>query len=135
MTLAHELGHGVMHHGATLFGSSSAAGSTELSRTSPWESAEHQAKVFASAFLIDDKVAATLSSPDEISTEFLVSLEAAEICFERMIEEAEHTRSAERVRLSNQGFHAKMHDAIGAPPPSTSFNMPATSAQIAVTRL
>jgi len=116
MTLAHELGHGVMHCGATLFRSSGAAGSTELSRTSAWESAEHQAKVFASAFLIDDKVAATLSSPEEISTEFLVSLEAAEICYERLMEEAEHARSAERVRLSNEDFQTKMRDATGARP-------------------
>ena len=55
MTLAHELGHGVMHDGATMFRKSDAVGPTELSRTSPWESAEHQAKVFASAFLIDDE--------------------------------------------------------------------------------
>lgn len=113
MTLAHELGHGVMHYGATLFRSSGAVGSTELSRTSPWESAEHQAKVFASAFLIDDKAAATHSSPEEISTEFLVSLEAAEICFERLMEEAEHARSAERVRLSNEDFQNRMRNAIG----------------------
>jgi hypothetical protein len=63
MTLAHELGHGAMHYGAILFRNTNATGATELSRTSPWESAEHQAKVFASAFLIDDKVAATFSSP------------------------------------------------------------------------
>jgi hypothetical protein len=113
MTLAHELGHGVMHYGATLFRNSDAVGSTELSRTSPSESAEHQAKVFASAFLIDDEVAASCSSPEEISTEFLVSLEAAEICFERLTEEAEHARSAERVQLSNEDFQNKMRDAIG----------------------
>jgi hypothetical protein len=116
MTLAHELGHGVMHNGATLFRSSGAAGATELSRSSPWESAEHQAKVFASAFLIDDKIAASLSSPEEISTEFLVSLEAAEICFERLAEEAEHARSAERVQISNEDFQKKMRDAIGRRP-------------------
>ena len=108
MTLAHELGHGVMHFGETMFRKSGAVGATDLSRTSPWESAEHQAKVFASAFLIDDEVAATLTSAEEISTEFLVSLEAAEICFERLAEEAEHARSAERVRLSNEDFQAKM---------------------------
>ncbi len=108
MTLAHELGHGVMHYRTTMFRSSGAVGTTDLSRTSPSESAEHQAKVFASAFLIDDAVAATLSSPEEISTEFLVSVEAAEICFERLAEEAERARSAERVRLSNEDFQAKM---------------------------
>jgi Zn-dependent peptidase ImmA (M78 family) len=116
MTLAHELGHGVMHYGATLFRKSGAAGATELSRSAPSESAEHQAKVFASAFLIDDKVAASLPSPEEISTEFLVSLEAAEICFERLAEEAEHAKSAERVQISNEDFQEKMRDAIGHKP-------------------
>jgi hypothetical protein len=116
MTLAHELGHGVMHHGATMFRNSDAVGPTELSRTGPWESAEHQAKVFASAFLIEDQVAASLSSPEEISTEFLVSLEAAEICFERLVEEAERARSVERVRLSNEDFQSKMRDAFDRRP-------------------
>jgi hypothetical protein len=122
MTLAHELGHGVMHYGATMFRNSDATGGTELSRASPSESAEHQAKVFASAFLIDDEVAASLSSPEEISTEFLVSLEAAEICFERLAEEAEHARSAERVRLSNEDFQNKMRHAHGRPPAQNEFH-------------
>ena len=113
MTLAHELGHGVMHYGVTMFRSSGAVGATDLSRASASESAEHQAKVFASAFLIDDEVAATLSSPEEISTEFLVSLEAAEICFERLTEEAERARSVERVQRSNEDFQNKMLEAIG----------------------
>jgi IrrE N-terminal-like domain len=73
MTLAHELGHGAMHYGVPMFWNSDATGSTELSRTNAFESAEHQAKVFASAFLIDDEVAVSLSSPEEISAEFVVS--------------------------------------------------------------
>jgi hypothetical protein len=113
MTLAHELGHGVMHYGATMFRSSGAVGVTDLSRASASESAEHQAKVFASAFLIEDDVAATLSSPEEISTEFVVSLEAAEICFERLAEEAERARSVDRVQRSNEDFQSKMLEAIG----------------------
>jgi len=116
MTLAHEPGHGVMHYGATLFRNTDAVGTTDLSETRASGSAEHQAKVFASAFLIDDEVAASLSSPEEISTEFLVSLEAAEICFERLAEEAERARSAERVRVSNEDFQDKMRDAVGGRP-------------------
>lgn len=117
MTLAHELAHGVMHYGVPMFRRSDATGTTELSRTGAAESAEHQAKVFASAFLIDDTLAATLSSPEEISEEFVVSLEAAQICFERLAEEAEHAKSAERVRLSNEEFQTRMRDATA---PSTS---------------
>ncbi len=108
MTLAHELAHGVLHYGAPMFRSADAVGTTELSRTSAAESAEHQAKVFASAFLIDDTVASTLPSPEDISTEFVVSLEAAKICFERLTEDAERARSAERVRQINATFQASM---------------------------
>jgi Zn-dependent peptidase ImmA (M78 family) len=113
MTLAHELAHGVMHYGATMFRGTGAAGTTELSLTNAAESAEHQAKIFASAFLIDDVIAASLPSPEEISTEFVVSWEAAAICFERLAEEAEHAQSAERVRLSNEEFQARMRQAMG----------------------
>ena len=108
MTLAHELAHGVMHDGAAAFRGSNAVGATEISRANASESAEHQAKVFASAFLIDDDVARTLASAEEISTEFLTSLEAARICFERLAEEAERARSVERVRKSNEAFQASM---------------------------
>jgi uncharacterized protein DUF955 len=108
MTLAHELAHGVMHYGATVFRSSSATGTTELSRGNAAGSAEHQAKVFASAFLIDDKVAEKLESAEEISAEFVVSLEAAEICLKRLKEAADRSHSAERVRQSNEAFQARM---------------------------
>jgi hypothetical protein len=113
MTLAHELAHGVMHYGAPMFRGTGAVGTTELSRTNAAESAEHQAKVFASAFLIDDVVAAAFSSPEEISTEFVVSWDAAVICFDRLAEEAEHAQSAERVRVSNEEFKARMRQAMG----------------------
>jgi hypothetical protein len=110
MTLAHELGHGVMHNGMPMYRHTDATGTTQLSQTTAAESAEHQAKVFASAFLIEDTVAAKLSSPEEISTEFIVSLEAAEICYERLAAEAEHAQSAERVRLSNEEFQARIRE-------------------------
>lgn len=108
MTLAHELGHGVMHWGAEMFRRSGAVGPTSLSKNHAAESAEHQAKIFAPAFLIHDEVAATLTSPVEISTEFIVSMEAATICFLRLAEEAERALSAERVRQSNDAFQAAM---------------------------
>jgi Zn-dependent peptidase ImmA (M78 family) len=106
MTLAHELAHGVMHHGLVSYRSSGATGSTDLSKINASESAEHQAKVFASAFLIDDKIAAALHNPKEIATEFLVSLEAAEICFDRLFAESERAESAKRVQKMNEEFKA-----------------------------
>ena len=110
MTLAHELGHAVMHAtaGATDHRATGATGMTSISKISASESAEHQAKVFASAFLIDDKRAAELGSPKEISTEFVVSLAAAEICFERLQEEAERATAAIRVMKSNEDFQRLM---------------------------
>lgn len=106
MTLAHELAHGVLHYGIVSYRGTNATGSTELAKINASESAEHQAKVFAAAFLIDDKVAATLSGPEEISTAFLVSLEAAEICYERLAYEAERAASAQRVQRMNEEFKA-----------------------------
>jgi len=110
MTLAHELGHAVMHaaEGAVDHRATGAAGTTTISKINASESAEHQAKVFASAFLIDDTRAKELGSPLEIATEFLVSLSAAEICYERLQEEAERAAAAQRVMKGNQDFQELM---------------------------
>jgi hypothetical protein len=64
MTLAHELGHVVMHaeEGSIDHRAAGSAGTTTLSKTNASESAEHQAKVFASAFLIDEPRSIVLSS-------------------------------------------------------------------------
>lgn len=110
MTLAHELGHGVMHASEGVVDNrvSGTGGTTELSKTRASESAEHQAKVFASAFLIDDERALELESPEDISMEFLVSFEAAEICYERLQAQAEKAASAARVMKLNNEFQASM---------------------------
>jgi Zn-dependent peptidase ImmA (M78 family) len=109
MTLVHELGHGVMHPGAAKFRRSDAVGTTSISRINASESAEHQAKVFASAFLIDDAFAATLANADEISEQFGVSSTAAEICFERLAREAEHAKASARVLKMSEDFQ----DVVG----------------------
>jgi len=62
--------------------------------------------VFASAFLIDDARAAELASPIEIATEFLVSLSAAEICYERVQAIHEKAASRSRVLQANSEFQA-----------------------------
>jgi hypothetical protein len=114
MTLAHELGHGVMHHSAPKFRHTGATGPTDLSKVSAYESAEHQAKIFAAAFLIHDDVAAELSSALDISVEFGVSLQAAEICFDRIAEQAERARAAERIKKISEEVKAAL---IGKPMP------------------
>jgi Zn-dependent peptidase ImmA (M78 family) len=108
MTLAHELGHAVMHPGASKFRSTGATGTTTLSRLRPTESAEHQAKVFASAFLIDDETAKQIGIAEEVSVFFLVSLQAAQICLERIARENERAESAKRVEQINEVFQASV---------------------------
>jgi Zn-dependent peptidase ImmA (M78 family) len=95
-TLAHELGHGVMHYGPEMFRRMN--GNVTPKYLKPYESAEHQAKVFAPAFLVNDVVAATLNSPEELSIEFGISLESAQICHEALIEQRERAQNAERVQ-------------------------------------
>ncbi len=108
MTLAHELGHAVMHYGEAKHRGTGAFGPTALSKINPQESAEHQAKVFASAFLIDDKVAAELGDAVEVSVEFGVSLTAAKICLERLAYETERAESAARVRQMSEDVKTKL---------------------------
>jgi hypothetical protein len=112
MTLAHELGHAVMHatEGAVDHRATGATGMTTVSKINAAESAEHQAKVFASAFLIDGTRAAELATPLEIATEFLVSLSAAEICYDRIQAECERVVAAARVSEANSKFQALMRE-------------------------
>jgi hypothetical protein len=113
MTLAHELGHAVLHYGDPLSRTLGAAGATSVSRRRPEDSAEHQAKVFAPAFLIDDAVVEEMSSPEEVSLAFGVSFEAATICFERVQREKyRRQEGAERVRLANERFQAEMRRQV-----------------------
>ena len=100
MTLAHELAHAVLHHSVTMFRVVGAEGASDLAKEAAYTSAEHQAKIFAAAFLIHDEDAAKMLSAREISEEFGVSLQAAEVCFDRLARKAERQKSAERVRKS-----------------------------------
>ena len=85
MTLAHELGHAVMHSGAP---KARSAVQIKTNFIKPYESAERQATVFGSSFLIDDVLAVQLANPEEISVEFCVSGEAARICYDRLHRQA-----------------------------------------------
>jgi Zn-dependent peptidase ImmA (M78 family) len=100
-TLAHELGHGVMHNGSEMFRRMN--GNVTPKYIMPYESAEHQAKVFAPAFLINDAPAATLNSAEELSIQFGISLESARIYYEGLTEERERAENAERIkRMADQ---------------------------------
>jgi IrrE N-terminal-like domain len=95
-TFAHEFGHAVMHDGAPM--SRRALGNAKFNFIKPFESAEHQAKVFAPAFLINDEIAERLTSAEEISVEFGVSLESATIYFEQLSARRNRGKSIENVR-------------------------------------
>lgn len=94
-----------------------ASGSTELAREQAYLSAEHQAKIFASAFLIHDEDAAKMDNAEAISVEFGVSMQAAEICFERLRKKEERTRSAERVRKIAEETKALLQNPKYLPDP------------------
>jgi uncharacterized protein DUF955 len=115
MTLAHELAHGVMHLGAPKFRAGGASGTTSFSKNNALESAEHQAKVFASAFLIHDKQAAELENAEEISAEFGVSLQAADIAFKRLIAEKDRAAAALRVGRMNEEVQRLLSNPIVKP--------------------
>jgi hypothetical protein len=96
-TLAHELGHAVQGHaemcaGKPLARRQGAAGKFISAENRPStfrsaeglpasKSAEHQAKVFAPAFLINDTIAETLSSAKEIALAFGISQKSARNLF------------------------------------------------------
>ncbi|WP_292533801.1 ImmA/IrrE family metallo-endopeptidase [Methylocystis sp.] len=105
-TVAHELGHAVMHNRS---GMPRRAGGNDTYRwVRPYESAEHQAKVFAAAFLIDDDIASTLDSAEEIAIQFGVSLKCAEIYYKELVERRDRSRAAEKIRKLAASFGAEV---------------------------
>jgi Zn-dependent peptidase ImmA (M78 family) len=79
MTFAHELGHLVMHPGAVKLRTEHAAKSSPTLRI--FESAEWQARKFASLFLIPDHIAIQFGSAHQLADCCKVSAQAAEIRF------------------------------------------------------
>jgi hypothetical protein len=110
-TLGHELGHATQHLDKLLLGASMPrrrGGNVTPDWIPKFKSAEHQAMVFAAAFLINDDTARRMSSPDEIAVQFGLSLHAARIYFEQMMEEIEKPVSSQRVRKMADEFKATM---------------------------
>jgi IrrE N-terminal-like domain len=95
-TLSHELGHGVLHDGPEMHRSMLTSPVPKYLR--PYESSEHQVKIFAPAFLINDVGAALLATAEDIAIEFGISLESADIYFSNMIRERERPKEAARMR-------------------------------------
>lgn len=72
-TIAHELGHLIMHRNQMAYARSKVAGSHKIYEDSEW-----QADVFASHFLIDSRLVTRSMGSDDISRTSGVSLSASE---------------------------------------------------------
>lgn len=102
-TLAHELGHGVLHTGndhARL--AASASNRSRFSR--PYNDPEHHTGVFAPAFLINDEIAAELQSSEHISEAFGISLQSATIYYSELARKRNRTESIKKVRQKADEF-------------------------------
>jgi Zn-dependent peptidase ImmA (M78 family) len=95
-----------MHDGVPMARRAATAGNVMPNWLKPFESAEHQAKVFAAAFLILDTIASRLSSAEEISVEFGISLESANIYFEELSAFRNREKSAANVLRMADEFRA-----------------------------
>lgn len=100
-TIVHEFGHGAMHFEKLLEGAVMARRSVK--NTTPrwipsYESSEHQARIFAPAFLINETIARNLTSIEDISIRFGISYQSAEIYFEQLQAEKKRPASVEHVR-------------------------------------
>ena len=105
-TIAHEFGHAVLHEGIEM--PRLAVKTVTPAWIPSYESAEHQVKVFAPAFLINDDIAATLPNSTEISVEFGISFESADIYYNELLERRERAQTARRIRAFAAEFGEKL---------------------------
>jgi Zn-dependent peptidase ImmA (M78 family) len=129
-TIVHELGHGTLHLKKLIQGVSMPRrrlGNVKTDWIPKFQSAERQAMVFAAAFLINDNTARKLKSADEIAVQFGLSLEAARIYFEQMLEEIERPAAAERVSRMAAEFRATAAEKISTKPAIAFLNDPCSS--------
>jgi hypothetical protein len=118
-TIAHELGHGTLHLKKLLQGASMPrrrVGNIKHDWIPKFQSAERQAMVFAAAYFINDRIARELTSADEIAIRFGLSLDAARIYFEQMLEEIERPASAQRVSKIAAEFKAAVAEKTASRP-------------------
>ena len=122
-TIAHELGHATPHLDKLMIGASMPR--RRVANVTPdwipkFRSAEHHAMVFAAAFLINDDTARRMASPDEIAVRFGLSLQAARIYFDQMMEEIDRPASSLRVRKLADQFKDTVAEK-SSPAPKVTF--------------
>ena len=99
-TVAHEFGHAILHQGPPMH---RGVGSLDkLKWIPPYRSAEHQAKIFAPAFLVDDWKALSLGDETEVAIYFGLSLESAKIYLRELRRPEERRRVREKLRDFSQ---------------------------------
>ncbi|QPF88810.1 ImmA/IrrE family metallo-endopeptidase [Bradyrhizobium commune] len=100
-TVTHELGHATLHLNKLMSGAAMprrGSGNKRSDWIPKFKSAERQAMTFGGAFLINDKIGRGLTSPEAISIEFGLSLQAAHIYFEQVQEEIARPEASGRIR-------------------------------------
>jgi Zn-dependent peptidase ImmA (M78 family) len=109
-TIAHELGHAVLHVDHLMQGVSMAR-KVDKVLTPGWiktfESAEHQAKVFAPSFLINDPVADSILLVEDLALRFGISLESAIIYLDQREQEKKRKATAHHVQKKADEFRAQ----------------------------
>lgn len=124
-TIAHELGHATQHLDKLMLGASMPRrrlGNVKPDWIPKFRSAEHQAMVFAAAFLINDNTARRMLSPNEVAVQFGLSLQAAQIYFEQMMEEIERPASSLRVSKMAAEFKDAVAEKSSSKPKPTYLN-------------
>jgi len=123
-TIAHELGHAALHFERLVSGAIMArrlATNVTPGWIKSYASAEHQTKVFAPAFLVNDEIARALDSADEISVRFGISQQSAEIYYAQILEEREASARRAELGKSMREFADQFGKSIAPKPQSLQF--------------
>lgn len=108
-TVAHEFGHAVMHQGPPMH--RGVVDSSKFRWLPAYRSAEHQAKVFAPAFLVDDAIALKLGDETEVGIYFGISEESASIYLRDLRKPEERRRVAQKLREFSQDLEVQHQGA------------------------
>jgi Zn-dependent peptidase ImmA (M78 family) len=112
-TLAHELGHLLLHPGVPKFRKN--AGNTSIANLPAFRSAEAQAWVFARAFLMPSWKVEKVNSAKELSLRCRVSLQIAEIRFAQFVRPGRRKVELPEVKTVIQKLRSAVQPAVVDP--------------------